>query len=112
MRLTVERETPVSAAICLLGRRWRRSAMIRSVVCAGVGSRNRCGLKDRSSRPTRPSAAKRAIHFFTVLASTPKAVATAFAVCPRSNTRRTISARLAGVVRAFLCRFIRSPESS
>jgi hypothetical protein len=28
-----------------------------------------------------------------------------------SNTRRTISPRLAGVVRAFLCKFIRSPEN-
>ena len=41
----------------------------------------------------------------------PMAVATAMGEWRCSNTRRTISPRLAGVVRAFLCKFIRSPEN-
>lgn len=72
--------------------------------------RIRLGLEDRSSRPAEPSASNRAAHFLTVLTSTPSAVATATFVSPAFK-RRTIAARLPGVVRAFLCRFIRSSEN-
>jgi hypothetical protein len=41
-------------------------------------------------------------HLPTVPASIPKAAATAFGVWPSFSTRRTSSARLCGVVRAFL----------
>jgi len=60
------------------------------------------GRDERSSRPAGPSATKRATHLFTVLISTPKAVARAFGERASISTRRTISARLTGVVRAFL----------
>jgi hypothetical protein len=44
---------------------------------------------------------KRATHWRTVVTVTPKAAATAFGVCPSTTTRRTSSARLCGVSRAF-----------
>jgi hypothetical protein len=47
--------------------------MIRSTVSRGVGSRNRLGRDEQSSRPAGPSATNRATHLFTVLISTPKA---------------------------------------
>ena len=111
IRLTVAGETPVCWAICWPVKRWRRSAMIRSTVSGGVGSRNRLGRDERSARPAGPSATNLATHLFTVLISTPKALATAVGDWPSPSTRRTNSARLTGVVRAFLCRFIRSPEN-
>ena len=85
--------------------------MICSTVSGGVGSRSRLGRDDRSANPAGPSATNLATHLFTVLRSMPKAVATAFGAWPSLSTRLTNSARLAGVVRAFLCRFIRSPEN-
>ena len=50
-----------------------------------------------------------ATHLPTVLPVTPMAVATAVGAWPSASTRRTSSARLCGVRRAFLWMFIRSP---
>src|SRR4051794_10247083 len=44
---------------------------------------------------------KRTTHLHTVLTAAPKAAATAVGVCPSTTTRRTSSARLCGVSRAF-----------
>ena len=52
-------------------------------------------------------AAKRASHLRTVRVLTSNAVATAATLHPSSSTRRTITARPNGVVRAFLWVFIR-----
>src|SRR5260221_14448928 len=82
---------------------------MRSVIGSGVGRCRQCGLEERSTNPAAPSAAKRSTHLRTVLALTPRAVATALATWPSTRTRRTNSARLCGVSRAFLWMFIRSP---
>ena len=112
MRLTVAGETPSSAAIALPVQRRRRRSPTRATTVARVGLRRRCGRDERSSRPASPSARQRATHLRTVLTQSPKAVATAFGLCPCSTTRRTSSARLRGVRRAFLWTSIRPSRES
>jgi hypothetical protein len=67
----------------------------------------RCGAELRSCRPATPSLPKRASHLRTVRVLTSNAAAAAATVQPSSSTRRTITARPKGVVRAFLWAFIR-----
>jgi hypothetical protein len=89
-------------------------AVSRSAPCSAWGSDSadgvalNCALEGRTS----PSAWKRSSHLRTVFRQTPKAVDTAFGVCPSSNTRRTSSPRLCGVRRAFLWMSIRSLRES
>jgi hypothetical protein len=83
---------------------------MRSIVDATVGRRKRCGRELRSTSPAAPSAPKRLTHLLTVLRQTPKAVATAFVVCP-AMTRPTMISRPAGVSGAFSWTSIRSPRA-
>jgi hypothetical protein len=66
------------------------------------------GRQGRSCSPGRPSAWQRASHLRTVRVLTSNAAATAATLQPSSSTRRTITARPKGVVRAFLWLFIRA----
>jgi hypothetical protein len=75
----------------------------------GTGSllATRRGAELRFCRPAWPSLRPRASHLRTVRVLTSNALATAATLHPSSSTRRTMTARPNGVVRAFLGAFIR-----
>jgi hypothetical protein len=95
-RLTVAGETPVSEAICLPVRRWRRSRSISTTTAWGVGRCSRCGRDERSCNPASPSRRCRSTHLRTVRGQMPAASATASDVCPLA-TCRTMRSRPRGV---------------
>jgi hypothetical protein len=115
-RLECRRRWP---ATVLLGRRRRtaisspvmRYSRRRRVIMASQGAGSllatRRGAEPRFSRPARPAWRKRASHLRTVRVLTSKLAATALTLQPSWSTRRIITARPNGVVRAFLWAFIR-----
>src|ERR687897_752527 len=85
----------------------RRKRVTMASQGAGSLFATRRGAELRFCRPAPPSLRKRASHLRTVRVLTSNALATAATLHPSSSTRRTITARPNGVVRAFLWAFIR-----
>src|ERR687897_2762062 len=85
----------------------RRKRVTMASQGAGSLFATRRGAELRFCRPAPPSLRKRASHLRTVRVLTSNALAAAATVHPSSSTRRTITARPNGVVRAFLWAFIR-----
>jgi hypothetical protein len=93
-----ELQTPICSPVMRDSHR-RRTA----ISSQGAGSllATRWGAELRFCRPAWPSLRKRASHLRTVRTLTSKASAAAATLQPSSSTRRTITARPKGVVRAF-----------